>query len=144
MNRPRINVMEVKSLHLAMFIADLFDHLATLKYIAYVGLSNLMLKHTLDSMDAEEKPIKCHSKNSSTQRSLFTREVKGEGEEDPVGHAPTATPAPICSMMASAKALHFRSVAPSMRRSKSYVTVFAPMAPSMPWMMRSAASVHPM
>ena len=68
--------------------------------------------------------------------------VKGEGEEDPDRHAPTATPAPICSMMASAKALHFSKVASSIRRSKSYVTVFTPMAPSMPWMMRSGAGMN--
>ena len=71
--------MEVKSLYLAMFIADLFDHLATLEYIAYVDLSNLMLKHTLDSMDAEEEPIRCYSKNSSAQP-VSALEAKGEGE----------------------------------------------------------------
>ena len=43
------------------------------------------------------------------------------GDSERIAHAPTATRpgAPMCSTIASAKAEHFSSVAPSMRRSKS-------------------------
>ena len=50
----------------------------------------------------------------------------------------------MCAISASPKAEQESRVASSMRRSKSYVTVFALMAPSIPFTMRSAASLHPM
>lgn len=50
----------------------------------------------------------------------------------------------IFPITALANSLHFTSFAPSMRRAKSYVTVLPPIAPSIPLMIRSAASVQPM
>src|SRR5512133_652689 len=50
----------------------------------------------------------------------------------------------ICSIILSPNTEHLISVAPSMSRAKSYVTRFEPMAPSMPLIIRSAASVQPM
>ena len=50
----------------------------------------------------------------------------------------------IFAITAFANSLHLTSLAPSIKRAKSYVTVRAVMAPSMPLMIRSAASVQPM
>jgi hypothetical protein len=49
----------------------------------------------------------------------------------------------MCAMMLSANSLHLISVAPSICRAKSYVTRLLPMAPSMPFRIRSAASFQP-
>ena len=46
----------------------------------------------------------------------------------------------MCLMTASPNSEHLSFVAPSIMRWKSYVTVLAEMAPSMPLMIRSAAS----
>ena len=53
-------------------------------------------------------------------------------------------PLHICAMSASPKAEHDSKVASSIRRSKSYVTVFALIAPSIPLTIKSAASTQPM
>lgn len=55
----------------------------------------------------------------------------------------------MCLITASPNSEHLTLVTPGspsafMRRSKSYVTVLAEIAPSMPLMIRSAASVQPM
>src|SRR5262249_8994072 len=50
----------------------------------------------------------------------------------------------MCSMMASPNSDACSSVAPSIRRAKSYVTRREAIAPSTPLMIRSDTSVHPM
>ena len=49
----------------------------------------------------------------------------------------------ICLMIACAKPEQLTQVAPSIRRSKSYVTVLASIAPSTPLIIKSAASTQP-
>ena len=48
-----------------------------------------------------------------------------------------------CLMIALPNSEHFSFVAPSIMRWKSYVTVLAPIAPSRPLMIKSAASPQP-
>src|SRR4026209_1673964 len=50
----------------------------------------------------------------------------------------------ICSMTLSPNCEHLISVAPSIKRAKSYVTRLLSIAPLNPLRIRSAASVHPM
>lgn len=50
----------------------------------------------------------------------------------------------MAAMIASPNSLHLISVAPSIKRAKSYVTRLFAIAPSIPVMIKSAASVHPM
>jgi hypothetical protein len=50
----------------------------------------------------------------------------------------------MCSITLSPKAEHLISVAPSIRRAKSYVTRLLAIAPFNPFTIRSAASVQPM
>src|SRR5699024_2376837 len=49
----------------------------------------------------------------------------------------------IFSINASPNSEHFTSVAPSIRRAKSYVTTFLDIVFSIAWLTRSAASCHP-
>src|ERR1017187_8666759 len=74
--------------------------------------------------DAHERPDASHGAGSYLSR-LFRRRH-------------------MWRMIASPKPLHFTSVAPSIWRAKSYVTVLAAIAPSMPLRTRSAASFQPM
>src|SRR4029077_15873261 len=50
----------------------------------------------------------------------------------------------ICSIMLSPNCEHLISVAPSIKRAKSYVTRLLAMAPFNPFKIKSAASVQPM
>jgi hypothetical protein len=50
----------------------------------------------------------------------------------------------MCSITLSPKAEHLISVAPSIRRAKSYVTRLLAIAPFKPFTIKSAASVQPM
>ena len=58
-------------------------------------------------------------------------------------HRPHSGTSHMWAMIALPNPEHDVSVAPSIRRWKSYVTVFAPIAPSMPFVTRSAASSQP-
>ena len=66
-------------------------------------------------------------------------------EIDEHGGYPKSRPpkAYIRSMMAVPNSEHLTSCAPSIRRAKSYVTIRLPMAFSIPWIIRSAASSQP-
>ncbi len=81
---------------------------------------------------------------------LQRQRPEGDEEEAPARrHAPMVTallvaPQSIFAITASPNSLHLISVAPSIWRAKSYVTLFARMAPFMPARTLSAASDHPM